>query len=104
MTGQQPDGPKHSGWWIAAAAVPILCCAGPALLTALGVSGLGAVVGGATGNLALAAFGVCAAGVAVLLLLRRSGRRQANAREGRDGTGEASPAEPGQGDTRREIL
>jgi len=31
--GDQPD---RGGWWLALLALPVLCCAGPAVLAALG--------------------------------------------------------------------
>ena len=77
MTGH-PSGPGRSGWWLALAAVPVLCCAGPALLAALGAGGVGAVVGGATGSGVLALVGVLVVvgALALLALLPRGGRRR----------------------------
>lgn len=47
-----PQAPKRSGngWTVALFALPILCCAGPALLAALGAGSVGALLGGATGS------------------------------------------------------
>lgn len=75
MTG--PPEPRRVGshWTVALFALPVLCCVGPALLAALGAGALGTLLGGATGNIALAVAGlaiVCAA--VVVLLGRRQGR------------------------------
>jgi len=75
MTGKRPPRSGRGGWWVALAAVSVLCCAGPAVLAALGAGSLGAAVGSTTGNVALAVVGVLVAAVALLVLLRRGERR-----------------------------
>ena len=72
-----PKAPRRGGGWAwALLALPVLCCAGPALLAALGAGSVGALVGGATGSavLALAGLAVVCVAVAVLARRRRAGR------------------------------
>ena len=71
MTG--PDRtPERRGRWLALLAVPVLCCAGPALLAAVGVGSVGALAGAVTGGVTLVAAGlVVAGGSAAVLLWRR---------------------------------
>ncbi len=70
MTG--PREPRHGGgrWKVALVALPVLCCAGPALLAALGAGSVGALLGGATGSAALAVAGLAVVAVAVLVRRR----------------------------------
>ena len=74
MTGPEAPKQRGTGWMVALFALPILCCAGPALLAALGAGTVGALLGGATGSIALAIAGlaVLGAAVAVLTLRRRA--------------------------------
>jgi len=60
---------------VALFALPVLCCAGPALLALVGAGSVGAVLGGATGSVALAGVGLAVVGVAVAVLVRRRARR-----------------------------
>lgn len=60
---------------VALFALPVLCCAGPALLALVGAGSVGAVLGGATGSVALAGAGLAVVGVAVAVLVRRRARR-----------------------------
>ena len=50
----RPVPPERSGWWLALLAIPVLCCAGPALLAAVGIGSLGALVAAGTGQAVLA--------------------------------------------------
>ncbi len=68
---QQPAARERSGWWLALLAVPVLCCAGPALLAAIGISSLGALVAAGTGQVALAVVLAAAAVVTVVVLAAR---------------------------------
>ena len=59
MTGteadpERPVPPERSRWWLAVLAIPVLCCAGPALLAAVGIGSLGALVAAGTGQVVLA--------------------------------------------------
>ena len=74
MTGPR-EPPKGSGWALALLAMPVLCCAGPALLAALGAGSLGALLGGATGSIAVAFAGLAVVRVAVGVIARRRTRR-----------------------------
>lgn len=69
---EQPKPPERSGWWVALLAVPVLCCAGPALLAAAGIGSVGALAGGLAGGAALTVIGLLVVGVAVALAWRRS--------------------------------
>jgi len=60
---------------VALFALPVLCCAGPALLAVLGAGSVGAVLGGAIGSTALAVAGLVVVGVVVAVLVRRRARR-----------------------------
>ena len=71
---QQPEPPERSGWWLALLAVPVLCCAGPALLAAVGVGSLGALLAAGTGQVVLAAALGLAVVIIVLLLVGRARR------------------------------
>ncbi len=73
MTG--PREPRHGGggWKVALFALPVLCCAGPALLALVGAGSVGAVLGGAIGSTALAVAGLAV--VAAAALARRRARR-----------------------------
>jgi hypothetical protein len=69
-----PHAKTGTGWaWLLA--IPVLCCAGHAVLVALGVGSLAAVVGGTTGAGALAAVGaVVVLAAAVAVVVRRRSR------------------------------
>ena len=75
MTGLRE--PKQGGgWMVALFAVPVLCCAGPVLLAAIGAGSVGALLSGATGSIALAVAGLAVVvGVSVAVLARRRARR-----------------------------
>lgn len=60
--------------WTWLLAVPVLCCAGHAVLLALGAGSLATVVGGTTGRAALAAVGTVVLLAAVTVLVRRRGK------------------------------
>ena len=75
MTGPREPKQSRSGWKVALFALPVLCCAGPALLAALGAGSVGALLGGATGSVTLAVAGLAVVGVAVAVLARRRARR-----------------------------
>ena len=67
-----PPTAERKGWWVALLAVPILCCAGPALLAAIGVGSVSVLAGGLTGATGLIVIGLLAVGVAIALAWRRS--------------------------------
>ncbi len=75
MSGRRA--PKQGGgrWMVALFALPVLCCAGPVLLAALGAGSVGALLGGATGSVALAVAGLAVVGVVLVVLARRRARR-----------------------------
>lgn len=75
MTGSRESKQSLSGWKLALFALPVLCCAGPALLAAIGAGSVGALLGGAAGSLALAVAGLVVVGVVVAVLARRRARR-----------------------------
>ncbi len=75
MTGPREPKQGSGGWTVALFALPVLCCAGPALLAALGAGSVGALLSGPTGSVALAVAGLAVAGVAVAGLARRRARR-----------------------------
>ncbi|GAC1607793.1 MAG: hypothetical protein NVS3B26_02250 [Mycobacteriales bacterium] len=67
-----PREPKQGGGWAwALLALPVLCCAGPVLLAAMGAGSVGALVGGATGSVVLAVVGLAVVCVAVAVLALR---------------------------------
>ena len=74
MTGSGESKPSRSGWKLALFALPVLCCAGPALLAAIGAGSVGALLGGAAGSLALAVAGLVVV-VGVAVIARRRARR-----------------------------
>ena len=71
------------GWTVALFALPVLCCAGPAVLAALGsgsvgalgAGSVGALVGGVAGSVVLAVVGLTVLCVAVAGFARRRTRR-----------------------------
>lgn len=73
MTGPDKPGPHTGTSWAWLLALPILSCAGPSLLAAVGAGSLTAALGGVAGSLVLLAAGaaVLAVAVAVLGLRRR---------------------------------
>jgi LPXTG-motif cell wall-anchored protein len=71
MTAPRKPKPGGSGWMVALLAVPVLCCAGPALLAIIGAGSVGALLGGATGSITLAIAGLAVLGAACVVLLRR---------------------------------
>lgn len=70
-----PSG-RGSGWLVALLAIPVLCCAGPGLLAAIGISSLGAGIALTAGSVALGVAG-CALVAALVGLVVRRRRRQA---------------------------
>ena len=77
VNGPGPGKPNRGGRWLALPAAAVLCCAGPALLTAVGAGSVGALVGGATGSVVLAFAGLILllATAAVTVRRRRRTRR-----------------------------
>lgn len=73
-----PREPKQGGigWLVALFALPVLCCAGPAVLAALGAGSVGALLGGATGSVVTAVAGLAVACVALAVLARRRRARR----------------------------
>jgi LPXTG-motif cell wall-anchored protein len=71
MTAPRKPRQGGSGWMVALLAVPVLCCAGPALLAVIGAGSVGALLGGATGSITLAIAGLAVLGAACVVLLRR---------------------------------
>jgi len=72
---RRPKPGGGGGWMVALFALPMLCCAGPALLALVGAGSVGAVLGGAIGSTALAVAGLVVVGVVVAVLVRRRTRR-----------------------------
>ncbi len=72
---QAPSQPERSGWWLALLVIPVLCCAGPALLAAVGVVSLGALFAAGTGQVVLAVTLAVAVVTTVAILAVRSRRR-----------------------------
>lgn len=70
MTGPR-DPRRGSGWLMALFALPVLCCAGPAVLAAFGAGSVGALLGGATGSAILVVAGLAVGCVALAVLARR---------------------------------
>ena len=70
-----PSG-RGSGWLVALLAIPVLCCAGPGLLAAIGITSLSAGVALTAGSVALTVAGCALVAAAVGLVVRRR-RRQA---------------------------
>lgn len=64
------------GWLVALLAIPVLCCAGPGLLAAIGITSLGVGIALTAGSVALAVTG-CALAAAVVGLVVRRRRRHA---------------------------
>ena len=60
-----------TGWVIALFAVPVLCCAGPAVLAALGAGSIVALLSGAGGSTALVVAGLALVCVTVAVIARR---------------------------------
>lgn len=56
---------------VALFALPVLCCAGPVLLAALGAGSVGALLGGTSGSIALVIAGLALVGAAIVVILRR---------------------------------
>jgi len=79
MTGPDPADPsakpERSGWWVALLAIPVLCCAGPALLAAVGVGSVGALFAAGAGQVVLAVALALAALTTVAVLTARARRR-----------------------------
>ena len=76
-TPRHPQEPRRNGGGstVALFALPVLCCAGPAVLAALGAGSVGALVGGVTGSLVLAVVGLTVLCFAVAGFARRRTRR-----------------------------
>jgi len=70
-----PSG-RGSGFLVALLAIPVLCCAGPGLLAAIGITSLSAGIALTAGSVALAVAG-CALAAALVGLVVRRRRRQA---------------------------
>jgi len=70
-----PSSPR-SGWLVALLAIPVLCCAGPGLLAAIGITSLGAGIALTAGSVASAVAG-CALVAALVGVVVRRRRRQA---------------------------
>lgn len=69
---QRPQ--QRRGWLLAVVALPILCCAAPGLLAAVGIGSLGALIAATRGRVVLAVvLALLAAGVVALFALRRRG-------------------------------
>lgn len=66
--------------WLALLALPVLCCAGHAVLLVVGVGSVTAVLGGAVGSAVVAAAGLLLLLAAAVVVLRR--RRHAEAPAG----------------------
>ena len=75
MTGPR-EPRKGNGWLVALFALPVLCCAGPAVLAMLWAGSLGALLGGATGSTVPAVAGLAVVCVAVAVLARRRRARR----------------------------
>ena len=72
----RPQEPRRSSpWLLVVVALPVLCCAWPALLAALGAGSLGVLLGGATGRLGLALLGLAVVCVACAVIAYRRTRR-----------------------------
>ena len=72
MTANQKD---RTGWrWACLVALPVLCCAGHAVLVAVGAGSLVGVISDTTGRVALVALGVVAVPAALAAVLVRSRR------------------------------
>lgn len=76
MTSNPQGGPNHGTWWLALAAIPILCCVGPAALAALAASRGLTAASAATGNTRLTALGALLTAIALAVVLRRTRRRR----------------------------
>lgn len=76
MNGPREPKQGSSGWLVALFALPVLCCAGPAVLAALGAGSVGALLGGATGSVVIAVAGLAVACVALAVLARRRRARR----------------------------
>lgn len=61
---------RDSGW-LALLAVPVLCCAGHAVLLAVGVGSITSLVGGVAGSAAIAAAGLLVLFATAVALRRR---------------------------------
>lgn len=72
---QQPEPTERGGWWVALLAIPVLCCAGPALLAAVGVGSVGALFAAGTGQVVLAIALALAVLTSVAVLTARARRR-----------------------------
>lgn len=70
---EPPRPPERSGWWLGLLALPILCCAGAALLAAVGIGSVGALFAAGTGQAVLAVVLTVAvlATVAIFTMRRR---------------------------------
>ena len=66
---------KPGGWWLGLLAVPVLCCAGPALLAAIGIGSVGALLAAGTGRVVLAVALALTVLATVAVLTARTRRR-----------------------------
>jgi hypothetical protein len=76
MTGPDTPGPSTGAGWAWLLALPVLCCAGPAVLAAVGAGSLTAALGGITGSLFLLAAGTPVLVVAATVLARHRRARR----------------------------
>ena len=76
MTGPDTPGSRTGASWAWLLALPVLCCAGPAVLAAVGAGSLTAALGSSTGRQVLLAVGTAVlVAAAVVLAQRRRVRR-----------------------------
>ena len=66
---------SSSRWWLVLLGLPVLCCAGTALLGAIGIGSVTAAVGGISGSALLSVVGAVLVSVAGVVLVRRRVRR-----------------------------
>lgn len=71
MTGPDTLGPRTGAGGVWLLGLPILCCAGPAVLAAVGAGSLTAGLGSITGSLVLLATGTAVLVVVAVVLARR---------------------------------
>ena len=76
--GPEPEPKERGGWWLALLAVPVLCCAGPALLAAVGIGSVSALFAAGTGRVVLAVALALAVLATVALVASRARRRSRN--------------------------
>ena len=72
---REPERREPGGWWLALLAVPVLCCAGPALLAAVGVGSVAALFAAGTGRTVLTVTLALVVLATVAVLTARTRRR-----------------------------